>query len=377
LPGAPAMSDNNVLLVEPYYGGSHKRFVDGLATYVDANFSLLSLPPRKWKMRMQLSAPHFINELRKIPTDERCFDTVLFSTFVDAAVFRALTACVDGWNDRCRYLSYFHENQFCYPGYLGKRTNHQFTAINFSTSLVSDEIGFNSAFNRNSFLSECRTYLGKAADMDITGCLEEVEKKSRVLYPGIDFSGIDEARSDHGADRSKLIIWNHRWEHDKNPEEFFETLYRLVDDGVDFNLCVMGETFKNRPACFAQARERLHERIVHWGYVEDRTEYYCWLAAGDIVVSTALHEFYGMSVIEAVRAGCRPVLPKRLSYPELFSDEFLYDEGDLGQQLKVLLAGGTNFKREQGLNITEPYSWESRQADFSRWLSSTDCLENP
>lgn len=370
------MTDNKVLLVEPYYGGSHKLFLDGLVHAVDADFSLLSLPPRKWKMRMQLSAPHFINELGKIPTEKRCFDTVLLSTFVDAAVFRALTPRVDGWNDRCRCLTYFHENQFCYPGQLGKHTNHQFTAINFSTALVSDEIGFNSEFNRSSFLSACRTYLGKAADMDIGGFLEAVEKKSSVLYPGIDFSGIDEARGDQGAHSPRLIIWNHRWEHDKNPEEFFETLYRLDDEGVDFRLSVMGENFKNQPACFAQARERLHERIVHWGYIEDRNEYYRRLAEGDIVVSTALHEFYGISILEAVRAGCRPVLPKRLSYPELFGDEFLYDEGELGQQLIVLLEGDMDFKREQALIMTEPYSWESRQGDFTSWLSSTHCLEN-
>lgn len=44
-----------------------------------------------------------------------------------------------------------------------------------------------------------------------------------------------------------------------------------------------------------------------------------------------------MSVVEAIAAGCRPVLPDRLSYPWLIPDEYhdevLYPEGELGPAL--------------------------------------------
>ncbi len=363
------MPARKILLVEPYFGGSHQRFLDGLVHNVAGDYTLMSLPPRKWKMRMQLGAPYFIARLRQLKPEERSFDVVLFSTFIDVAVFRALASSVAGWNSRCRYLTYFHENQFCYPGYLDKRTNHQFTAINFTTALTSDQIAFNSEFNRRSFFSESHRYLTKATDMEMVDCLGDLEKKSCVLYPGIDFSGIDQVRIDKKADRAKLIIWNHRWEHDKNPEEFFETLYQLSDDGVEFRLCVLGEHFRNRPACFDEARNRLAERIVHWGYIDERERYYRQLIQGDIVVSTALHEFFGMAVLEAVRAGCRPVLPKRLSYPELFTDDYLYDQGDLGEHLKVLLEGDVQFDRGRGVAITEPYDWEARAGDFRSWLN--------
>ena len=36
-----------------------------------------------------------------------------------------------------------------------------------------------------------------------------------------------------------------------------------------------------------------------------------------MIVSTADHEFFGISVVEAISAGASPLLPERLSYPEI------------------------------------------------------------
>jgi hypothetical protein len=36
-----------------------------------------------------------------------------------------------------------------------------------------------------------------------------------------------------------------------------------------------------------------------------------------VVVSTAIQENFGLSIVEAILAGCFPILPNRLSYPEL------------------------------------------------------------
>ncbi|MGL4651339.1 MAG: glycosyltransferase, partial [Caldilineaceae bacterium] len=50
---------------------------------------------------------------------------------------------------------------------------------------------------------------------------------------------------------------------------------------------------------------------------ESRAEYEVLLSQAALVVSTADHEFFGISLLEAVLAGAFPLLPKRLSYPEL------------------------------------------------------------
>ena len=357
-----------ILLIEPYYGGSHKLFLDGLVHHVDGDFTLLTLPARKWKMRMQLSAPWFIAQLSELSEAERNFDTVLFSSFIDVAVFKAMASSLPGWNKRCRYATYFHENQFCYPGFLDKHTTHHFTSINFTSALVSDSIAFNSEFNRSSFFHHCSKYLLKATDMELGSCLDEVRQKSVVLHPGLDFSGQDRIKMTANKGMVKTIVWNHRWEHDKNPEEFFETLYKLQDRGIGFKLCVLGQHFQKNPTCFDEARQRLSGEIVQWGYVDEIDAYYQHLAAGDIVVSTAFHEFFGISVLEAVRAGCVPVLPRRLSYPELFEEQFLYDNGRLYKHLAEALQSEEKLTIEQSRKMTQRFSWDNLATGYRSWL---------
>ena len=99
----------------------------------------------------------------------------------------------------------------------------------------------------NGFLNQCDRYLSKAADIDLKGEVERIRDKSCVLFPGIDFNVIDELRRKRKNNDIPLIIWNHRWEHDKNPEEFFDVCYRLKKDGVAFNLGVLGQRFKSIP----------------------------------------------------------------------------------------------------------------------------------
>lgn len=358
-----------ILIIEPYFGGSHQAFLEGLLKHIKADCTLLTLPARSWKSRMQLSAPWFASQFAKRAVSERWFDTVLCSTFVDVAVLRALLQQLEGWNPKTRYCTYFHENQFVYPGQFVSTGDRQFQAINFTTAVVSDRLAFNSSFNRQTFFTSCGHYLKKTAGINLTEVLEKIHARSCVLHPGIDYSRIDTARAVKKSN-GPVIIWNHRWEHDKNPEEFFAVLRFLKNKGIPFQMIVLGQSFKTHPECFAEAREYFDDRIIHFGYVHREEEYSALLRTGDIVVSTALHEFFGISVLEAVRAGCRPLLPRRLSYPELFPEEFLYGEGELEKRLRDTLCNFKPLSSELSIKYTEPYSWSSLGRQYQTWLAA-------
>jgi glycosyltransferase involved in cell wall biosynthesis len=356
----------NILVLEPYYGGSHKAFLAGLIEHLPYTFDLLTLPAHSWKWRMRLAAPHFAGVLATDPRYAgKSFDRILCSSLLDVAALRSL---LPPHLRTVPLLTYFHENQFAYPMQVSEPRDVHFGLTNLTTALASDSLAFNSRYNLDSFLAGCGELLAKMPDMSLAGYEEAIRAKAVILHPGLDFSGIDACLEERETGRPPVLVWNHRWEHDKNPELFFNTLYELAKQGVPFGLIVLGESFRSQPSAFAQARERLSGRIVHFGYAEDRQEYCRLLCQGDVVVSTANHEFYGMAVLEAVRAGCRPLVPARLAYQELFAPEFRYEDVGFAQALLATMGAG-RLDAAQAEALTRRFSWPALAESFCQWLA--------
>jgi len=151
-------------------------------------------------------------------------------------------------------------------------------------------------------------------------------------------------------------IWNHRWEFDKGPKEFFNAMDKIIKMGLDFRLALLGENFQAVPKEFIAARERYGDRIVQYGYVGSKQEYREWLMRGSIVVSTAMQENFGISVVEAVRYGCVPILPDRLAYPEIIPDKLHSD---------LLYRGQDELIEKLSLVIREPSRFQKMVEDLS------------
>lgn len=242
-------------------------------------------------------------------------DCLLASDMLDLAVFKALTLRETA---HLPALMYCHENQITYPWSEAdpdrtlKRDRH-YGFINYTSALAADGVLFNSAYHRRAFHDGLVDMLRAFPDHNELGTVERLEARSDVLPVGCDLGRLDGHRAD-APNQAPLILWNHRWEHDKNPEDFFRALFALQDRGLDFQVAVLGEAFPDRPPIFDAARARLGERVIHFGYCADAADYARWLWRADILPVTSNQDFFGVSAVEAIYCGCYPLLPDRFAF---------------------------------------------------------------
>ena len=326
-----------ILFVEPFYGGSHRAFLDGLRASSSHEIALLTLPEGEWRRRMRRGAQELAAQVSSVAGE---FDALVVSDMLDLPVFLALT--------RPRFegapvMAYFHENQFTYPRIRGTKFNSWFGQINYLTALAADAVAFNSEFHRGDFFGALHTLAGQPNNWLVAETIPEVEARSSVLPVGVDLGWLDDLEPPALVPGPPVVLWNHRWEFDKAPEMFERGLAELAEEGVPFEVIVAGEPGENPSDALYRLRERLGSRIRHFGYAESREEYGRLLKASDIVVSTTRHEFFGVGLVEAMYAGCVPCAPNRYNYPALVPAEFhgrclFEDERGFIDLLRALLA---------------------------------------
>ena len=307
-----------IALLEPFMTGSHASWANGYATHSRHTVEIFSLEGKYWKWRMHGGAVSLARQFRA-----RGFspDLLLATDMLDLTTFLALTRDLTAG---LPCALYFHENQLSYPWSPGdtdpaRQRDAHYCFINYTSALAAELVCFNSTYHRRDFLTRLPAFLNSFPDHCEADTVAHIGAKSITLPLGLDLDALERARPegvDSAQDAIPLILWNHRWEYDKNPEEFFSALFVLQEQGIEFKLVVLGEAYRQQPAIFATARARLQERIVHWGYVETYAEYAAWLWRADILPVTSIHDFFGISVVEAIYCGCFPLLPQRLAYPE-------------------------------------------------------------
>ncbi|MBP7147392.1 MAG: DUF3524 domain-containing protein [Acidobacteria bacterium] len=358
-----------VLLLEPYLTESHRHLVELLARKLPFDFRVLTMPARKWKWRVRGAALHLARELERAEPADVVFSSAYLS-------LTDLVALGPAWLREARRIVYFHENQLAYPQRLEREWDFHFGMTNLTTALAADVAVFNTRFNRDSFLEAIPAFLRRFPDYRPLWLAERVAARARVLPPPLDpqeFTGLPRAAR---ADAAR-IAWNHRWEYDKNPDEFFAALAELERRSLPFELVVLGREFRDRPPIFDRARERFAGRIVHWGYAPSRADYLALLASCDLVVSTALHEFFGLAVMEAVRCGCTPLLPERLAYPELFPREHLYADGQLVPALVERVENVARLRREDPRALAAPWEWPRWAAAYAGLFERAGDRDSP
>ena len=314
---------------------------------------------------MRGAALHFARAVAA-PED---YDLLLATDLMGVADLKAL------WGARCPpIVLYLHENQLSYPVPAGERMDFQFGFTDIASALAADVMVFNSRFHRDAYFAALPRFLRRMPEHVPKWVPAALEPKARVLYPGCRLPQPESNATRREA--APLVIWNHRWEFDKQPAMFFAALRQAQEAGVAFRVALLGENFQVVPQEFEAARGWLGERLVQYGYVPSRASYWELLRCGSVVVSTAIQENFGISVVEAVAAGNYPLLPRRLSYPEVvpaaYHDACLYaDDAALADKLIALLSRPPVTPPRGLAAAMQRYSW-SRQATaydalFAEW----------
>lgn len=354
----------NILIVEPFLGGSHKQWAEGYQRHSVHKVEILGLSGRHWKWRMHggaITLARLFNERNLKP------DLILASDMLDLNSFLAQTRHL---THAVPIALYFHENQLSYPWSPNdkdrklKRDLH-YAFINFSSALAADHSFFNSQYHLDSFLEALPAFLRIYPDHREMPTIQSISNKSEVLSLGMELLEVPSKQSPQEG--PPVILWNHRWEYDKAPEAFFEMLFQLQEEGFPFELVVLGEKYGKAPPIFAKAREALAGRILHWGFVPSREAYLDWLKRAHFLPVTSIQDFFGGSIVEAMSAGVWPILPNRLAYPshvpQAYRSEVLYDPGELLVRMRSLLSGSMP-DRTLPSTWVQSYQWKHMAAIY-------------
>ncbi|XP_030643402.1 tRNA-queuosine alpha-mannosyltransferase [Chanos chanos] len=435
----------SILLIEAFYGGSHKQLIELLQENIE-DCVTYTLPAKKWHWRARTSALYF---MQAIPADP-LYRVLFASSVLNLAELIALRPDLAD----LKKILYFHENQLVYPVRKSQERDFQYGYNQVLSCLVADVVVFNSSFNMESFLSSISTFMKTIPDHRPRDLDKLIRPKCRVLYFPLCFPDVTRFLPEHklrhrrgglestdisaqpagyhsqsqseeikasstelafmtqidpsekstvpqpcqepqGASpnqgecrgqepatpspcehreteqhRPLHVVWPHRWEHDKNPELFFETLLKLKERGLEFEVSVLGEMFTDVPDIFTAARKQLEGHIQNWGYMPSKEDYIRILCQADVVISTAKHEFFGVAMLEAVHCGCYPLCPKALVYPEIFPAEYLYSTPEqLCKRLQGFCRRPDVVRRHSVKVDTNVFSWETLERGFRSLLT--------
>lgn len=312
-----------VLVLSAYHADSHRHWLDGLMRHLpNIEWTVLSLPARYFSWRIRGNSLSWAMQQRALLTAP--YDVVLATSMTDLSALRGLVPELG----RIPTVVYFHENQFSYPQNVQQRSGVEPQILNIYTALAADKVLFNSDYNRRTLLDGADSLLAKLPDFAPRAEVAAQLADSQVLPVGIELH--DYTPRPTGARLS--VLWNHRWEYDKGPDRLLALVKECAEHALPLDFYIAGQQFRHHPEEFAEIKAVIEHSDVlvlcQWGYVADARRYEEMLSRCDVVLSTAIHDFQGLAILEAVAQGCTPLIPDRLCYPEWFGEAYRYTASD-------------------------------------------------
>lgn len=315
-------SKQTIWLLSAYRSQSHAAWADWLVnTFTHINWHTLELPGRHFRWRIRGNP---LSWLHKLPQETP--DLILTTSMVDLATLKGLHPRLAN----TPVIYYFHENQFAYPVSKQQHDSVDPQMVQLYGAIAANRLVFNSNYNRQSFLSGIDKLLSMLPDEVPGNITDDLRNKSQILPVAI------KPIKNKQNKILNLILWNHRWEYDKAPEIFADALIKLNNRGIDFKLALLGERPNKTPPALLNIENNFPDKIIINQKV-NKEEYQQYLSQSSIVVSTAIHEFQGLAILEAVSAGAVPLVPDDLCYPEQYADIYRYKANSSGALTEKLM----------------------------------------
>ncbi|XP_068922855.1 tRNA-queuosine alpha-mannosyltransferase isoform X3 [Petaurus breviceps papuanus] len=171
----------STLIIEAFYGGSHKQLVDLLQEDLE-DCVLYTLPAKKWHWRARTSALYFS---QNVPVSDN-YRILFASSVLNLTELTALRPDLG----KLKKVLYFHENQLVYPVQKCQERDFQYGYNQILSCLVADVVVFNSAFNMESFLTSIRKFMKLIPDHRPKNLESIIRPKCQVLYFPIRFPDV-------------------------------------------------------------------------------------------------------------------------------------------------------------------------------------------
>ena len=309
-----------IWICDPFHTGSHAAWSLGIARVFESaghTVVLHTLPGRHWKWRMHGAAATWAPLMRDVDPP----DVLITTDMCDVAQLRGLMPRT--WT-AVKVVTMFHENQLTFPWSPDdpdreNGRNNTYAYVNLTSALASDAVWFNSKHHMEVFMEAGELWMKAMPKPHVPHLIEELRPKSRVMHMGLDLQGWErhkDIRLSVGRADVPTILWNHRWAWDKGTDTFMAFAREIIQRNFPAQFVILGQSFSHMPQGWESLRDELGERCLQWGYAESKEEYISWLWRCDVVPVAPHQEYFGLSVVEAMRCEVMPWVPDAHAYPE-------------------------------------------------------------
>ncbi|XP_076199246.1 tRNA-queuosine alpha-mannosyltransferase isoform X6 [Aptenodytes patagonicus] len=188
----------SVLLIEAFYGGSHKQLMDLLQEELQEDCVLCTLPAKKWHWKARTAALYF---MQTVPTSTN-YRILFASSVLNLAELAALRPDLG----KLKKVLYFHENQLAYPVQKCQERDFQYGYNQILSCLVADVVVFNSAFNMESFLTSIGKFMKLIPDHRPKDLEKIIRPKCQVLYFPVRFPDVSRFMPEHKLAHLEKVI---------------------------------------------------------------------------------------------------------------------------------------------------------------------------